>query len=195
MRLNTCKNVCTISFPQVSGRRVKRKAPISQPKFRSPVETPSEAGVKLSVSPVAVSLHQCPHCDYTSNALSRVRRHVMYRHTGEKPHACPVCSRRFTAKENMQVHLRIHTGEKPFKCPCCPYSFAQKINLRMHILSKHKKWGGFAKENYCEVWIVFYFFSFFFKSRLRLIAGLVDGLHRLGQQSHTYGRCGKLIVM
>lgn len=119
-----------------------------------------------------LSLHQCPQCNYRSHSRGSVKRHVMYRHTGEKPHACSVCHRRFTAKENLQVHMRLHTGEKPFKCNLCSQRFTQKHHVRSHFLTRHhRKWFYWIEQekkhlildsNKCASTIFLHFYSFTF---------------------------------
>lgn len=51
----------------------------------------------------------------------------------EKPFVCSICRKRFSRKNNMQVHMKIHTGEKPFGCPHCSYRSSQKSNLKLHL--------------------------------------------------------------
>ncbi|XP_031639026.1 zinc finger protein 271-like [Contarinia nasturtii] len=54
-------------------------------------------------------------------------------HTGEKPHQCGRCNKRFTQKNHLTRHIRIHTGEKPFKCDQCMKQFTQKSDLTRHM--------------------------------------------------------------
>lgn len=84
---------------------------------------------------------RCPFCPYKSYYRAHVKRHIMFKHTGEKPFQCSICSKRFTLKENLQAHFRIHTGEKPFQCPVCSRKFTQKITLKVHINSIHQEYN------------------------------------------------------
>ena len=52
--------------------------------------------------------------------------------TGEKPHACSMCPRRFSKKSNVPPHERTHTGEKPYACEMCPMRFANKSAVPRH---------------------------------------------------------------
>ncbi|KAK8375701.1 hypothetical protein O3P69_008461 [Scylla paramamosain] len=81
-------------------------------------------------------VHQCPFCQYSTNILTNITKHVRI-HTGEKPFACPHCPYRCSAQENLKTHIRTHTGEKPYGCPYCPYRSSRSYSLRNHMLT-HK---------------------------------------------------------
>src|SRR5277367_3559982 len=53
-------------------------------------------------------------------------------HSGEKPHECPECGKRFGQLAHMTTHIRIHTGEKPYSCGECGKSFSDPSQLRVH---------------------------------------------------------------
>lgn len=81
-------------------------------------------------------VHQCPFCQYSTNILTNITKHVRI-HTGEKPFACPHCPYRCSAQENLKTHIRTHTGEKPYGCPYCPYRSSRSYSLRNHMFT-HK---------------------------------------------------------
>ena len=83
------------------------------------------------------TLHQCPHCPYsTKYGASSLRQHIRT-HTGEKPYSCEECGQRFQRSSSRAAHMRaVHsTGQAILHhCPHCPYSTNYGAsNLRKHI--------------------------------------------------------------
>lgn len=51
-------------------------------------------------------------------------------------HKCPCCSKSYTYRQNLNVHVKSHMGGN-FKCIYCDKSFARSDNLQMHIRKIH----------------------------------------------------------
>ncbi|XP_036837225.1 zinc finger protein 664-like [Oncorhynchus mykiss] len=60
-------------------------------------------------------------------------RAPMVAHTGDRPHKCPVCRKRFTNNNHLKTHQRIHTGERPHWCKECGKCFSRKGDLGTHM--------------------------------------------------------------
>ncbi|XP_017073498.1 zinc finger protein 239 [Drosophila eugracilis] len=76
--------------------------------------------------------HECPHCGRAFGESSNLRRHIMSRHTDERPHPCTICQRSFSRVYLLELHLRTHTGERPYACDYCDKRFAQLGVLKSH---------------------------------------------------------------
>ncbi|CAL8098055.1 unnamed protein product [Orchesella dallaii] len=114
------------------------------------------------------NLFYCVFCDYQSNFIERLKRHIRV-HIREKPFQCQECgepfSHPFSIKYHMKKahspekweknkcvfcdktystngelvrHIKYHTGEKPFSCSICEKAFVLQYQLRSHI-GAHKK--------------------------------------------------------
>lgn len=55
-------------------------------------------------------------------------------YSGETPHQCTVCGKKYTRKEHLANHQRSHTNENPFRCEICGKCFSRKEHFTNHIL-------------------------------------------------------------
>ncbi|MGH0149564.1 UNVERIFIED_CONTAM: hypothetical protein FKN15_015521 [Acipenser sinensis] len=75
--------------------------------------------------------HHCNECGRRFTRTESLKRHQRC-HTGEKPHHCNECGRRFTRTESLKRHQRCHTGEKPHHCNECGRRFTRTESLKRH---------------------------------------------------------------
>ena len=76
-------------------------------------------------------------CDVCNKDLSSARvlsDHMKRRHgTGEFPHLCSTCGKRFLIHYELEAHMKRHSGEKKVICPECGKSFVANLDLRIHM--------------------------------------------------------------
>ena len=64
----------------------------------------------------------CHICGYVAPTQHYAEIHLR-KHTGEKPHFCPICPFRSSQRSNITSHLENHDGcPRKRKCPYCSYS-------------------------------------------------------------------------
>uniref|UniRef100_A0A1B0DQD7 C2H2-type domain-containing protein n=1 Tax=Phlebotomus papatasi TaxID=29031 RepID=A0A1B0DQD7_PHLPP len=59
-------------------------------------------------------------------------------HTGERPHCCSQCPKKFITLEQLNVHMNIHTGENVFSCEFCPYTTIHRMQIGRHVKIVHQ---------------------------------------------------------
>ncbi|XP_018402113.1 PREDICTED: zinc finger protein 60-like [Cyphomyrmex costatus] len=62
-----------------------------------------------------------------------------------RPYICETCGREFRFKSWLDRHKTIHTGEKHFECVSCSKRYSRKQILDMHMLAQHKNDKGYEK--------------------------------------------------
>lgn len=78
----------------------------------------------------------CVICGLTFKFKWLLKRHL-YKHTGEKIHACYYCNYCSVYSCDVKKHMRNHTGERPYKCEYCIYSGKTSWNLKLHVGRRH----------------------------------------------------------
>lgn len=73
-----------------------------------------------------------PECDKHFRSTSEVKRHVLVRHSTERPYKCDVCGKGFVKMCYLNTHAKIHSGEKPFVCHICGKAFPKIFSMLRH---------------------------------------------------------------
>ena len=99
-------------------------------KGKAPAATAPTAAI-YEQAPTGEKPHGCSMCSKRFTKKSAVAPHERT-HTGEKPYACSMCPKRFGQKSHVAPHERTHTGEKPYACSMCPRRFTNKCHVAPH---------------------------------------------------------------
>ncbi len=76
--------------------------------------------------------YKCPHCYAVLKNKTGLNSHLLT-HAGIKEFSCSICSRQFSQKAGLDIHMRrIHLDIKPHKCNYCSLTFATPSELKLH---------------------------------------------------------------
>ncbi len=78
--------------------------------------------------------HECSECEYSSNDKKTLKRHVMRKHTLERPYKCTFCNCNYSAvfQKELKAHMNTHTLEITFTCDICGYKCNHRHTMYMH---------------------------------------------------------------
>ncbi|CAL1542174.1 unnamed protein product [Lymnaea stagnalis] len=77
------------------------------------------------------------NCDWIFSSKFFWENHIRHYHRFGKPFICPFegCSRSFSGKSKLELHVRSHTDERPFICDKCGSGFRGNQELKAHRLT------------------------------------------------------------
>ena len=52
---------------------------------------------------------------------------------GKPSVTCEICGKKLADPSSLYRHRKIHSGDKPHKCPFCTRRFIQRYNMKQHI--------------------------------------------------------------
>ncbi|BES89251.1 Hypothetical protein NTJ_02058 [Nesidiocoris tenuis] len=79
----------------------------------------------------------CDECGHKALCNSALQKHIMRKHTGEKPLACDLCSYRCIDLTVLRKHRANVHKEQPQECPLCGYKTNFNAVLRIHMNREH----------------------------------------------------------
>ena len=53
--------------------------------------------------------------------------------SGKPAVTCEICGKKLADPSSLYRHRKIHSGDKPHKCPYCTRRFIQRYNMKQHI--------------------------------------------------------------
>ncbi|KAF9818377.1 hypothetical protein SFRURICE_017799 [Spodoptera frugiperda] len=86
-----------------------------------------------------VKRFKCDRCTKSFTQKTNLIIHMKV-HSGTRPsYECPLCGKHFAFYNNRRRHMFIHTGLKPFKCDTCGKCFTSSGELKAHVEHVHLK--------------------------------------------------------
>jgi len=93
---------------------------------------------------------QCTVCSKVFSGKHHLDLHMRL-HTNTKPHPCNICEKSFTQKRSLKEHLLTHDTVRHFECQHCSKKFVQKNHLKYHIASQHFEMDTEITKHQCNV--------------------------------------------
>ena len=84
-----------------------------------------------------IKQHSCSECSKQFSQKAQLDIHIRRVHLKIKPHKCGACTLSFSTRSELKLHLGTHDKPKSYPCPLCPAAFVQKVTLTKHISSQH----------------------------------------------------------
>ncbi|XP_055541565.1 uncharacterized protein LOC129727605 [Wyeomyia smithii] len=71
-------------------------------------------------------------CNICNQFVTNLSSHLAT-HSGEQPHVCGVCGKKFTFHQSLRRHSLLHLSERPHKCEICGKGFITVTGLKYHF--------------------------------------------------------------
>lgn len=81
---------------------------------------------------------RCYECMKICKSQLSYNEHMLT-HTGEKPHHCRVCDRKFRHIANFRTHLKSHNNVRTLVCSLCRKTIVGEKNYYIHYMDVHNK--------------------------------------------------------
>ncbi|XP_050428554.1 zinc finger protein 425-like [Adelges cooleyi] len=81
---------------------------------------------------------RCNECFKLCKSQLSYNEHMLT-HTGEKPHHCRVCDRKFRHIANFRTHLKSHNNVRHLVCSLCCKTIVGEKNYYIHYMDVHNK--------------------------------------------------------
>ncbi|KAJ8683720.1 hypothetical protein QAD02_019512, partial [Eretmocerus hayati] len=83
----------------------------------------------------------CAHCSKTFSHKGNLNLHVM-KHTNAKPYSCSQCVFESSFRGNLNRHMKLHTGNYPYFCKICAKGCTDNWSLKTHTRSHNARHNG-----------------------------------------------------
>ncbi|EDV26193.1 uncharacterized protein TRIADDRAFT_23582 [Trichoplax adhaerens] len=86
-----------------------------------------------------VNNSKCTMCDMTFPSPSGLKRHILYRHTEQRPYQCALCHIKFKSEHDLNRHIKIH-DDQVLLCPKegCDYTSKFLQSIKAHYAKEHE---------------------------------------------------------
>ena len=65
--------------------------------------------------------------------------------SGKPSVECEICHKKLADPSSLYRHRKIHSGDKPHKCPYCTRRFIQRYNMKQHIKTHRMESAAFSE--------------------------------------------------
>uniref|UniRef100_A0A8D9BLV2 Zinc finger protein 208 n=1 Tax=Cacopsylla melanoneura TaxID=428564 RepID=A0A8D9BLV2_9HEMI len=82
----------------------------------------------------------CKFCSRRLPPNMGMKRHIAFRHSGDKPYTCPMpnCGLTFENSTTMTAHIQsVHAQSLPYECNLCPHRYADRTGVQKHMSRVH----------------------------------------------------------